>query len=117
MRAMVATPILDEAKKSLSTPTPKMQALIETMFLAAHADEDFGPKEREQFVSSVVGVCGGKLKSEDVARVVETLEANVHARGQRLLSIAGRLPRAEDREHALALACAIVLADAVLLEE
>jgi tellurite resistance protein len=109
---------IDEAKKALSTTTPKMEALIEAMYFAANADEDFGPKEREQFVSNVVGICGGTVKPEDVKGVLLKLKGKAkEGREVRLKSIAGRLPSKADKEHAFALACNMALADGVVLDE
>ena len=107
---------IDEAKKALTTP--KMEALIEAMYIAANADEDFGPKEREQFVSNVVGICGGSIKPEDVKGVLLKLKGKAkEGRETRLKSIAGRLPTKADKEHAFALACNMALADGIVLDE
>ena len=107
---------IDEAKKALTTP--KMEALIEAMYIAANADEDFGPKEREQFVSNVVGICNGAIKPEEVKGVLLKLKGkSKEGRESRLKSIAGRLPTKADKEHAFALACNMALADGVVLDE
>jgi len=107
---------IDEAKKALTTP--KMEALIEAMYIAANADEDFGPKEREQFVSNVVGICQGSIKPEEVKGVLLKLKGKAkEGRDVRLKSIAGRLPSKADKEHAFALACNMALADGVVLDE
>lgn len=107
---------IDEAKKALTTP--KMEALIEAMYIAANADEDFGPKEREQFVSNVVGICKGSVKPEDVKGVLLKLKGKAkEGRDVRLKSIAGRLPTVADKEHAFALVCNMTLADGVVLDE
>ena len=109
---------IDEAKKALGTTTPKMEALIEAMYITAHADEDFGPKEREHFVRNVVGVCGGKVKPEDVKGVLLKLKGkSKEGRETRLKSISGRLPTKEDKEHAFALSCSMALADGIVLDE
>ena len=107
---------IDEAKKALTTP--KMEALIEAMYIAANADEDFGPKEREQFVSNVVGICNGAIKPDEVKGVLLKLKGkSKDGREVRLKSIAGRLPSKADKEHAFALACNMALADGVVLDE
>lgn len=107
---------IDEAKKALTTP--KMEALIEAMYIAANADEDFGPKEREQFVSNVVGICQGAIKPEEVKGVLLKLKGKAkEGREARLKSIAGRLPSKADKEHAFALACNMALADGIVLDE
>ncbi|MBI2391248.1 MAG: tellurite resistance TerB family protein [Deltaproteobacteria bacterium] len=107
---------IDEAKKALTTP--RMEALIEAMYIAANADEDFGPKEREQFVSNVVGICNGAIKPEEVKGVLLKLKGKAkEGRESRLKSIAGRLPTKADKEHAFALACNMALADGVVLDE
>lgn len=107
---------IDEAKKALTTP--RMEALIEAMYIAANADEDFGPKEREQFVSNVVGICNGAIKPEEVKGVLLKLKGKAkEGREARLKSIAGRLPTKADKEHAFALACNMALADGIVLDE
>jgi tellurite resistance protein len=107
---------IDEAKKALTTP--KMEALIEAMYIAANADEDFGPKEREQFVSNVVGICNGAIKPDEVKGVLLKLKGKAKEGIEvRLKSIAGRLPSKADKEHAFALACNMALADGVVLDE
>jgi tellurite resistance protein len=113
---------IDEAKKALAAspgaPTPKMEALIEAMYITAHADDDFGAKEREHFIANVVGICGGKVAPEDVKGVLLKLKGKAkEGRATRLASIAGRLPRTEDKEHAYALACTMAMADGVILDE
>ena len=109
---------IDDAKKALGSVTPKMEALIEAMYITAHADEDFGPKEREHFIANVVGICAGKVKTEDVKGVLLRLKGKSReGREVRLKSIAGRLPKKEDREHAFALSCTMAMADGVVLDE
>lgn len=112
------TPTLDTAKQALATPTPKMEALIEVLYVTALADEDFGPKEREQFTANVVGLCDGALKPEDVKGVILKLKfRSKEGRPARLKAVAERLKTPEDREHAFALACSMALADGVVLDE
>jgi tellurite resistance protein len=109
---------IDEAAKALSTPTPKMEALIEVLYITANADDDFGAKEREHFVSNVVGIGRGAIKPDDVKGVLLRLKGkSKEGREARLRSIAGRLPSPADREHAFALACNMALADGIVLDE
>jgi tellurite resistance protein len=113
---------IDAAKDALSTgtggATPKMEALIEVMYITAHADEDFGPKEREHFIANVVGICNGKIKAEEVKGILLKLKGkSKEGRDVRLKSVAGRLPRKEDREHAYALSCNMAMADGIILDE
>jgi len=114
---------IDDAKKALGSsggggPSPKTEALIEVMYITAHADEDFGPKEREHFIANVVGLCGGKIQAEDVKGVLLKLKGkSKEGREVRLKSVAGRLPRKEDKEHAYALACNMAMADGIVLDE
>ncbi len=113
---------IDDAKKALTTSgggvTPKTEALIEVMYITAHADDDFGPKEREHFIANVVGLCGGKIKAEDVKGVLLKLKGKAkEGREARLKSVAGRLPRKEDKEHAYSLSCNMAMADGIVLDE
>ena len=109
---------IDDAKQALGVPTPKQEALIEAMYITAHADEDFGTKEREHFVRNVVGITGGKLKAEEVKGVLLKLKGkSKEGREGRLKSIAGRLPSKEDKEHAFLLAVTMSHADGVVLDE
>lgn len=111
---------VDEAKKELATATitPKTEALIEAMYIAAHADDDFGAKEREHFVRNVVGIGGGAIKPEDVKAVLLKLKGKAkQGREARLQTLAGRLPSKADKEHAFALACSMALADGIVLDE
>ena len=113
---------IDDAKNALGSSgtgvTPKTEALIEVMYITAHADEDFGPKEREHFIANVVGLCGGRIQAEDVKGVLLKLKGkSKEGRDVRLKSVAGRLPRKEDKEHAYALACNMAMADGIVLDE
>ena len=109
---------IDDAKQALGKPTPKTEALIEAMYITAHADEDFGPKEREHFIANVIGISGGRIKAEDVKGVLLKLKGkSKEGRDTRLKSIAGRLPSKADREHAFALAATMAQADGVVLDE
>ncbi|MEO7091781.1 MAG: tellurite resistance TerB family protein [Polyangiales bacterium] len=109
---------IDDAKQALGAPTPKQEALIEAMYITAHADEDFGTKEREHFIRNVVGITGGKLKAEEVKGVLLKLKGKAkEGREGRLKSIAGRLPTTQDKEHAFSLAVTMSQADGVVLDE
>lgn len=111
---------VDDAKKELATATvtPKTEALIEAMYIAANADEDFGAKEREHFVRNVVGIGGGAIKPEDVKAVLLKLKGKAkEGRASRLKTLGPRLPRPQDKEHAFALACSMALADGIVLDE
>ena len=109
---------IDDAKKALGTPTPKMEALIEAMYITAHADEDFGPKEREHFIANVLGISGGAIKADEVKGVLLKLKGkSKEGRDVRLKSIAGRLPSKADKEHAFALAATMAQADGIVLDE
>ena len=67
---------IDEAKKALTTP--KMEALIEAMYIAANADEDFGPKEREQFGKPIGSFQAVKHRCADMLVDVEGMRSAVY---------------------------------------
>ena len=109
---------IDDAKQALGVPTPKQEALIEAMYITAHADEDFDGKERAHFIANVVGICGGKIKAEEVKGVLLKLKGkSKEGREARLKSIAGRLPTKDDKEHAFLLSATMAAADGVVLDE
>lgn len=106
---------LDHAKKELAEHigSPKVEALVEAMFLAATADGELAPEELLQFRATVEALTDEKLSGEAVQGLVEQFSALLKAEGRpkRLAAIASRIPAGKPRETAIILAAAITASD------
>jgi len=106
---------LEHAKKELSSDlgSPKVEALVEAMFLAATADGDFAPEEALQFSATVGALTDRKLDGDTIAALISRLSGllKTDGRQKRLESIAARLPAGKGRETAVILAAAITASD------
>lgn len=106
---------LDHAKQELSDElgSPKVEALVEAMFLAATADGDFAPEEGVQFSATIGALTDRKLDPDSVYRLVGLLSQKLKNEGRqaRLSAIAQRLPEGKPRETAVILAAAITMSD------
>lgn len=106
---------LETAKKALleGVASPKVEALVEAMFLAASADGELAGEEMLQFSATLGALTDKQFSPDAVAKMVETLAAKVGAEGRqaRLSAVAQRLPEPKTRETALILAAAIVASD------
>lgn len=67
---------------------PKLEALIEIMYLAAYADGSFAPEERAHFSRSVQSLTDRKVTPEMLEQIVSRLDAARKAAGTAAL-IAG----------------------------
>jgi tellurite resistance protein len=106
---------LDHAKKELTDDlgSPKVEALVEAMFLAATADGDFAPEESLQFAATAAALADKKLSPDAIHHLVGKLSLLVRAEGRvkRLEAIKARLPEGKARETAIILAAAITASD------
>ncbi len=106
---------LDQAKKELSDDlgSPKVEALVEAMFLAATADGEFAPEEGLQFSATISALTDKKLDQDAIFRLIGRLSTQLKAdgRNERLRAIASRLPEGKPRETAIILAAAITASD------
>jgi tellurite resistance protein len=95
---------------------PKLEAIIELMFLAAFADGDFGDEERAHFLASMESLTDRRLKAETVASLVTRMIGDLSAEGRaaRLASVKARLGDAGSRKTALALAIQVTAADGII---
>ena len=95
---------------------PKLEALIETMFLAAFADGDFGDEERVHFVQSIESLSDVRLSGAKVDGLLAKIEKEVAASGReaRFAAVKARLPDAGARKVALSLAIQIVASDGII---
>ena len=106
---------LDHAKKELSDDlgSPKVEALVEAMFLAATADGEFAPEEGLQFSATISALTDKKLDPDAIHRLIGSLAIllRTEGRNERLKAIASRLPAGKPRETAVILAASITASD------
>lgn len=94
----------------------KLEAMIETLFLAAHADGEFSDEERVHFAKSVESLTDNRLSGERLGALLARIEAGLATSGReaRLVTVRERLPAGKPREIALALAIRLMASDGVL---
>ncbi len=97
-------------------PEPKLEALIEMMFLAASADGEFSSEERAQFAQSVKALTEGAMGEAKLEQLLTRAKADLDAsdRSARLQSVKERLPEANARKVALGLAIQVTAADGII---
>lgn len=95
---------------------PKLDALIETMFLAAYADGELGDEERAHFLSSVESLTDRRLTTDQLGTVMRRLEQALSESGRdaRLAAVRDGLGDANARKVALSLAIRVVAADGII---
>jgi tellurite resistance protein len=95
---------------------PQLEAIVELMFLAAHADGDFGDEEREFFLKSMESLTDRSLSGETLARLVARISADLEAQGRtaRLAAVKDRLPDPGARKAALAMAIQLTATDGIV---
>jgi uncharacterized tellurite resistance protein B-like protein len=94
----------------------KLEALVEVMFLAASADGDFSPVEREHFLKSVESLTDGRIPAARLETLLGEANAALEQSGReaRLASVKARLPEAATRRVALSLAIQVTAADGII---
>lgn len=94
----------------------KLEALVEVMFLAAAADDDFSDVEREHFVKSVESLTDGRIGHAKLEALVTEATAALEREGRdaRLASVKARLPDAGSRKVALSLLIQVTAADGII---
>ena len=92
---------------------PKLEALVEMMFLAAAADGEFSDVEHEAFEKSVESLTDGRLDRTKTKALLAQAKKDLDAEGRdaRLAAVKQRLPDAGARKVALSLAIQITAAD------
>ena len=95
---------------------PRLEALIETMFLAAFADGDFGDDERKQLIASVESLTDRAISAATTDTLLTRIQADLAASGRpaRLASVKARLSSPGERKTALSLAIRLVAADGII---
>jgi uncharacterized tellurite resistance protein B-like protein len=95
---------------------PKLEALVEMMFLAAAADGDFSDVERTHFLKSVESLTDGRLQKPKIEALLVQAAIALEKEGReaRLASVKSRLPEAGARKVALSLAIQVTAADGII---
>ncbi len=96
-----------------SLDEPKLEALIEIMYLAAYADGSFAPEERAHFSRSVQSLTDRKVTSEMLEQIVQRLDAARKAAGTAALIAGARATLGSPAacRVALSLAVGVIVAD------
>ncbi|MBI2392535.1 MAG: TerB family tellurite resistance protein [Deltaproteobacteria bacterium] len=94
--------------------TSRLEAVIELLYLAAAADEEFSDEERAHFRTSVESLTDHAVDDLDglVSRVAVALQAE--GRDARLAAVKARLPDPKMREVALQMAIRLMAVDGVV---
>ncbi len=95
---------------------PKLQALLETMMLAAYADGEFSPEEREHFKKSVESLTDGRLGGAKLELLLYKVQLGWMSQGReaRLASVKERLTDVAARKVAFSLAVQVTAADGII---
>src|SRR5690348_12021143 len=85
---------------------PRLEALVEIMFLAAFADGEFGDEERVHFLKGVESLTDRRVSSATLGRLMETILEGLRTSGRaaRLASVKERLTDPGARRAALSVA-------------
>lgn len=96
-----------------SLDEPKLEALIEIMYLAAYADGSFAPEERAHFSRSVQSLTDRKVTSEMLEQIIQRLDAARKAAGAAALIAGARATLGSPAacRVALSLAVGVIVAD------
>lgn len=103
-------------KKLDGFDAPKLEALVETMILAARADGEFSAEERAHFASSVESLTDRHVEGLATQTLVADIEKKIAEEGReaRLASVKERLSDPASRAIALELAVALMASDGLL---
>ena len=95
---------------------PKLEALVETLFLAAFADDEFGAEERVHFQKTVETLTDGRIDGPKLDELVSKFKEDLKSSGRpaRLAAIKKRLERGTERRIALTLAIEMTAADGII---
>jgi tellurite resistance protein len=95
---------------------PKLDALIETMFLAAYADGELGEEERAHFTKSVESLTDERIAGERLDKLVARIEKDLGEGGRdaRLAAVKAKLSDPAARKVALSLAIQVVASDGII---
>jgi len=97
-------------------PPPKLEALIEIMFLAASADGEFSDVEQQHFRTSIESLTNDRIASPDLDQLLARFKSDLAKEGRvaRLHAVKARLPDSGARKVALSLAIQVTAADGII---
>jgi uncharacterized tellurite resistance protein B-like protein len=95
---------------------PKLEALIEIMFLAASADGEFSDVEQKHFNASIESLTSGRIHGAELDELVTRMKTSLEKEGRdaRLTSVKQRLPDNAARKVALSLAVQVTVSDGII---
>lgn len=96
---------------------PKLESLVEVMFLAAFADGEFSDEERKHFAKSVESLTDRRVRGETIDKLIARMEkdfAGGEGRDACLAGIKAKLADQGSRKAAFALAIQVVAADGIV---
>lgn len=95
---------------------PQIDAVVEAMLLAAHADGELDPSEISQLKKSLLDIDHLWLSHIDLEQRIETAKSHIagHDRTDRLQSLRQTLDKPEQRIAALELAALVIASDGIL---
>lgn len=110
MTAVSAPPSIRDVQE------PKLEAIIELMFLAAFADGDFGDEERVHFLGSIESLTDRRFPGETLGLLVSRIAGDLASQGRatRLASVKERLGDHAACKAALGLAIQVTAADGII---
>jgi tellurite resistance protein len=93
-----------------------LEALIEMMFLAANADEEFSDEERTEFAANVAELSLRRIVGDDFKTLMTRIETGLEKEGRtaRLATLKPRIVDEQMRKDALAIAIRMVAVDGVV---
>jgi len=93
-----------------------LEALIEMMFLAANADEEFDDVERNEFAMNVADLSQRKIVGAEFKTLMARIESDLKTDGRtgRLAKLKTRIVDPQMREDALAIAIRMVAVDGIV---
>ena len=96
--------------------TQALEAIVETMFLAAYADGEFSDEERAHFKASVESLTDRALGGEVFDKMIARMEGDLEKEGReaRLVAVRERLPEMRQRTIALQMAVRITATDGII---
>jgi len=114
--AVVRVGLMMSGSSTQTFDAPKLEALVEMMFLAAYADGEFSEEERAHFVDSVESLTNKRLSGEDLEALLLRIEkaGGSDGRDARLASVKERLGDSGACKVALRLAVQVMAADGII---
>ena len=95
---------------------PRLEALIEVMFLAAYADGEFSDVEREHFYASIETLTDRRISGPTLEDMTVRMKADLDEKGRanRLEAVKEKLATPGARKAALALTIQLIAADGII---